>query len=133
MNKVKLHLWLLWMAFLGGLLVTGIGLWQLIDESALFASGDSYEAKVVGTIPIGEEGTPYPILQWTESDGSLHRMSSPGEAEFLGIGDTVEVVVQPLDPTATRIRSLRAISPAQFIPILSGIALCLLAGLRLRR
>ena len=133
MNKVKLHLWLLWMAFLGGLLVTGIGLWQLIDETALFASGEVYEAKVVGTIPLGEEGTVYPILQWTEKDGTLHRMSSPNEGTFLGVGDTVEVVVQPLNPTATRIRSLQAVSPTHFLPILSGIALCLLAGLRLRR
>jgi hypothetical protein len=133
MNKVKIHLWLLWMAFLGGLLVTGIGLWQLIDASAIFASGDVYEAKVVGTIPLGEDGTPYPILQWTGKDGSLHRMSSPGQAEFLGIGDTVEIVTQPLNPAATRVRSLRAVSPKHVLPVLSGIALCLLAGLRLRR
>lgn len=134
MNKVKIYLWLLWMAFLSGLLITGMGIWRVIDDSAYFARGEVIEAKVVGTIPASTEGgSPSPILQWSSGDGAIHRMTSPNSAGNLSSGDTVEVVVQPLNPAATRVRSLRAISPSSAIPILSGIALCLLAGLRLRR
>lgn len=134
MNRVKVTLWLLWMGFLGGLMITGIGLWRLVDDSAWFAPGERVEATVVAIIPpVGEGGSPSPVLQWQDADGAIHRMSSPNSASYLAEGERVELVTQPLDPTATRIRSVRAVSPTAYIPILAGIALALLAAMRLRR
>lgn len=134
MNRVKVTLWLLWMGFLGGLLISGIGLWRVVDDSGWFAPGDVVEAKVVGIMPaVGDQGSPSPVLEWRGEDNAIHRMTSPNSAAFLAEGDSVELVTQPLNPVATRIRSLRAVSPSRYIPILAGMALCLLAGLRLRR
>ena len=137
MNRAKLHIWLLWMAFLSGLLITGIGIWRIIDASAMFAPGEVVEARVVEVIqpPASEDGErrPIPVLEWTDTEGGIRRLTSIDFEGHLPEGSSVEVVYQPLDPSATRIRSLRAIPFTSYLPVLSGIILCLLAAVRLRR
>ena len=134
MNRTKLTIWLLWMAFMSGLMITGIGTWRIIDESAMFAAGEVAEATVVDVIePDDDDRPPIPVLQWTDDKGGIRRLISTDFEGHLPKGSTVEVVYQPLDPTATRIRSLRAIPSTSLLPVLSGIILCLLAAVRLRR
>ena len=133
MNPIKRKLWLLWLAFLGGLLITALGTWQAIDGSGLFAAGDVIEASVVNTIPADDNHPhPIPILQWTGSDGGIHRLTSDATTG-LRQGDSVKVLFDPLNPTASRIRSIHAIPPSSLLSILAGIALSLLAATRLRR
>ena len=134
MNKLKIKLSLLWMAFLGGLLITGLGIWQAIDGSGMFADGEVVEATVVATIPADDDNDqPIPILQWSSSDGGIHRLTSPRGTTGLQQGDIVEVAFEPLNPAASRIRSIHAIPPSSLLSILAGIALALLAAVRLRR
>ena len=133
MNTLKIKLWLLWLAFLGGLLITGLGIWQIIDHSGLFADGEVVQARVVDTIPAdAQHPSPTPVLQWSDEKGSIHRMTAP-EAVGLTNGDSVEVLFEPLDPASSRIRSLQAVPGSSFLPVLAGIALCLIAAVRLRR
>ena len=134
MNALKIKLWLLWLAFLGGLMITGLGIWQAIDGSGLFAAGEVVEATVVATIPADDQhAQPIPILQWTGKDGGIHRLTSSDSTTGLQQGDTVEVLFEPLNPAASRIRSIHAIPPSSLLSILAGIALSLLAAVRLRR
>lgn len=133
MNALKIKLWLLWMAFLAGLLITGLGIWQVIDGSGLFADGEVIEARVVDTLPADDaHPQPTPILQWTSSDGGIHRLTSDNTTG-LQQGDTVEVLFDPLNPAASRIRSIHAIPQSSLLSVLAGIALSLLAAVRLRR
>ena len=134
MNPTKIKLSLLWIAFLGGLLITGLGIWQAIDGSGLFAGGDVIEARVIDTIPADDDHPqPIPILQWTGSDGGIHRLIAADSTTGLQKGDTVEVLFDPLNPAASRIRSIHAIPPSSLLSVLAGIALSLLAAVRLRR
>ena len=133
-TKLKIKIWLLWMAFLAGVMITGLGIWQVIDSSGLFAGGEVVEATVVGAIEAdAEHDQPTPILQWNADDGGIHRLTSPDTAGGLQPGDTVEVIFDPLDPSASRIRSIHAVPQSSFLSILAGIALSLLAAVRLRR
>ena len=102
MNTLKIKLSLLWMAFLGGLLITGLGIWQAIDGSGMFASGEVVEASVIATIAADEEhGQPIPILQWSASDGGIHRLTLVGTTTGLQQGDTVELIFEPATAAST--------------------------------
>jgi len=134
MNKLKIKLWLLWMAFLGGVMITGLGVWQVIDASGLFADGEVIEARVVGTIDAdAAHDSPTTILQWSDQKGGIHRLTTAEVAPDLQQGDTVEVLFNPLNPAASRVRSIHAVPMATFLSVLAGIALSLLAAVRLRR
>jgi len=134
MNGTKIKLWLLWLAFLGGLLITGLGIWQAIDGSGMFAGGDVVEAIVVDTIPADDQhDRSIPILQWSGDDGGIHRLTATEGTTGLQQGDTVAVLFDPINPAASRIRSIHAIPPSSLLSILAGIALSLLAAVRLRR
>jgi len=134
MNAPKIKMWLLWLAFVAGILITSLGIWQALGDSGLMAHGDVVKAKVVDIIPAdAQHPTPIPILQWTGKDGGINRMTSPEAGSGLKAGDSVEVLYQPLNPAASRVRSLHAIPPNDYLSILAGIALFLLAAVRLRR
>lgn len=134
MNTIKIKMWLLWMAFLGGVMITGLGIWQAIDASGLFADGEVVEAQVVGTIDAdAAHDTPTTILQWSDDSGGIHRLTTAEVAPDLKQGDSVEVLFNPLNPAASRVRSIHAIPMSTLLSILAGIALSLLAAVRLRR
>lgn len=137
MNAIKIKLWLLWMAFLGGLMITGLGIWQAMDGSGLLADGDVVEATVVDTIPASEgqdeHAQTIPVLQWNDNTGGIHRLTAADSTTGLQKGDTIEVLFDPLNPAASRIRSIHAIPPSALLSTLAGIALSLLAAVRLRR